>query len=154
MVESESTPSAAIICASVATHLRGMAAHHIINSDLLELVPDVLLEEVVRSPCIDVHVSTHGHQLRPRQVVQRDIVVEQLRNTDDVGVRWSLSGGSNLDVSKVIFPSCTERTFRKNSLNSSLLTTLSALRPSSFTVSCKNLAISIRTRRSFRCFSS
>lgn len=114
----------------------------------------MLLEEVVGSPSVDVHVSAHGHELRAGQVVERDVVVEELRDADDIVVRRSLSRRSDLRMSSSSYSGCGRHTLRKNSLNSSLLTTLSALRPSSFTVSCKNLAISIRTRKSFRCFSS
>lgn len=48
-----------------------------------------------------------------------------------------------------------ERTLRKNSLNSSDATIFSSpLSPVSRRVSCRNFAISSRTRKSFRCFSS
>lgn len=47
------------------------------------------------------------------------------------------------------------RTFRKNSLKASLpMMWALAFRPDSLTVSCKNLAISSRTRSNFLCFSS
>jgi len=47
----------------------GKSTHHVVDSDLLELVSDVLLQEVVRSPSIDVHVPAHGNKLGSRQVV-------------------------------------------------------------------------------------
>lgn len=114
----------------------------------------MLLDKVIGAPSVDVHVSTHGDQLSSRQIVQGDIIVEQLGDSDYVGLRRSLTSRSNLNVSAAHQIDTSVLTFRKNSLNSSLLTTLSAFRPPSLTVSCKNLAVSILARSNLRCFSS
>lgn len=130
-------------------------AHHVIHADALKLVPDLVLEEVVRAKGVDVDILAHGHELRTGQVVEGDVIVEELRDPNDIGLGWLLASRTNLGSSARVY---NERllvlTLRKNCLNSSLFTTLSAFRPDSRTVSCKNLAISIRTRSSLRCFSA
>ena len=70
--------------------------HHIVHSDLFQLVTDVLLEEVIGSPSVNVHVPAHGHKLWSRQVVERDVVVEELGDPNDIRMRRSLTGGSDL----------------------------------------------------------
>ena len=60
--------------------------HHVVHTDLLKLVADVLLEEVVGTPRVEVHVPAHGDELGTRQVVEGDIVVEEFGNADDVRV--------------------------------------------------------------------
>ena len=64
---------------------------HIINPDFLQFVSNMLFEEVIGTPCIDVHVSTHGDELRSGQVVERDIVVEELGDSNNVSLRGGLS---------------------------------------------------------------
>jgi hypothetical protein len=111
-------------------------AHHIINPDSLELASDLVFENIVGTESVHTDIFTHGNKLRSTQVIQRDIIMEQLGDSNDIGIRRGLSSGSYLYVSS---ETCTggirELTFRKNRLNSSLLMTLSILSPDPRTVS-------------------
>lgn len=128
--------------------------YHIIDSQRLETVADLVLQEVVGTERIDVEIFAHRDQLRTGQVVKSDIVVEQLSHPDDICLRGCLASRPDLLNERLPTGQLQRFTFRKNCLNSSLCTTVWALRPDSRTVSCKNLAISIRTRRSLRSFSA
>jgi hypothetical protein len=111
-------------------------AHHIINPDSLELASDLVFENIVGTESVYTNVFTHGHKLGSTQVIQCDIIMEQLGDSNDIGIGRGLSSGSYLYVSS---ETCTwgirELTFRKNRLNSSLLMTLSILSPDPRTVS-------------------
>lgn len=79
------------------THIRRRTsaasdAHHVVHADALKLVPDLVLEEVVRAESVDVDVLAHGDELRTGQVVEGDVVVEELRHPNDIGLRWFLAG--------------------------------------------------------------
>ena len=47
---------------------------------------DLVPEHRVRSERVEVHVPAHPHQLRPGQVVQRQVVLEYLADFDDIAV--------------------------------------------------------------------
>jgi hypothetical protein len=114
-----------------------------------------MFEDIVGTESVHTNVFTHGDKLRSTQIIQCDIVMEQLGDSYDIGIRRGFSSGSYLHVSSETFMwGIRELTFRKKRLNSSLLMTLSILSPDPRTVSCKNLAISIRTRSNLRCFSA
>jgi hypothetical protein len=132
----DSAPSAWIICL-INFHLFDLGlAHHIIDPDSLELASDLVLENIVGTESVHTNIFTHGNKLRSTQVIQRDIVMEQLGDSNDIGIRRGLSSGSYLYVSSETHMSDTAQlTFRKNRLNSSLLMTLSILSPDPRTVS-------------------
>lgn len=132
--------------------------YHIVNSNFLELATNLVFQEIIGTKGVDVHVSTHRDELGTGKVIKGNVIMEEFGNSNDIRLIGGLSSGSNLQPLKFqprthVVVKGKARTFRKNSLNSSLRTTLSALSPDSLTVSCKNLAISIRTRNSFLCFS-
>ena len=74
-------------------------AHHIVDSDSLELASDLVLEDVVGTESVHTDVFAHGNELRSTQIVKSDIVMEQLSNSDDIGIRRGFSSRSNLYIS-------------------------------------------------------
>jgi hypothetical protein len=62
-----------------------------------------MLEEVVRSKGVDVHVSAHADQLGSTQVVKSDIVVEQLGYPNDVLGQRLFTCRSDLQLGLVNF---------------------------------------------------
>jgi hypothetical protein len=95
-----------------------------------------VLENIVGTESVYTNIFTHGNKLRSTQVIQRDIIMEQLGDSDDIGIGWGLSSRSYLYVSSETYMSgIRELTFLKNRLNSSLLITLSILSPDPRTVS-------------------
>lgn len=43
-----------------------------------------MLQEVIRAKRIDIHVPAHANELRPAQVVERELILEQLGDLDDI----------------------------------------------------------------------
>jgi len=55
-----------------------------------------MLEDVVGTESIYTNVLAHGHQLRSTQIVKCDIVMEQLCDSDDIGIGGGDTSGSDL----------------------------------------------------------
>lgn len=72
--------------------------HHVVDTNLLETAADLVLEEVVGTEGVDVHVLAHRDELGAGQVVEGDVRVEELGDLDDVLVRGSLTSGTDLGV--------------------------------------------------------
>ena len=53
-------------------------------------------KEVIRAERVQAHVPTHGHELRAGQIVESEVIVEKLRNVDDVFGGWTLASNANL----------------------------------------------------------
>jgi len=95
----DSAPSAWIIYYISFDLFESGLAHHIIDPDSLELASDLMFKDIVGTKSIDTNVFTHGNKLRSTQIIQRDIVMEQLGDSNDIGIRRGFSSGSNLYVS-------------------------------------------------------
>lgn len=54
-----------------------------------------MLEEIVRTKGVDVHVSTHADELRSTEVIKCEVILEQLGDLDDVLWRGGFTGRSN-----------------------------------------------------------
>lgn len=65
-----------------------------------------MLEEVVGTECIDVDILAHRHELRPSQVVESNVVVEELGNANDVAFRGFLTSRADLQVSRGLNAMC------------------------------------------------
>lgn len=96
---SDSAPSAWIIYLISFDSFESGLAHHIINPDSLELASDLVFENIVGTESVYTNVFTHGNQLRSTQVIQRDIIMEQLGDSDNIGIGRSFSSGSYLGIS-------------------------------------------------------
>lgn len=67
----------------------------VVPTKLEESRANVATEEVVGAECVDAHVPTHGHKLRTGEVVERQVVVKQTRDVDDILRGGGLAGGPN-----------------------------------------------------------
>lgn len=54
-----------------------------------------MLEEIVRTEGVDVHVPTHADQLRSTEVIECEVILEQLGDLDDILWRGGFTGRSN-----------------------------------------------------------
>ena len=57
---------------------------------------DLVPQHHVCAERVEVHVPAHGHELRPRQVVERQVVLEDLAHGDDILGGGRLAGGAHL----------------------------------------------------------
>lgn len=137
----------------------------IVATELEETRADGAAEEVVSAERVEAHVAAGRDELGTGEVVEGEVVVEELGDIDNILFRGGFTSGTDLvksNAGRIGFSASGEKkvkrlrnTLRKNSLNASEPTMCAlAFRPDSRSVSCKNLAISRRTRRSFRAFSS
>lgn len=58
-----------------------------------------MFEDVVGTESVHTDIFTHGNELGSTQIIQCDIIMEQLRNSDDVGIGRGFSSRSDLYVS-------------------------------------------------------
>ena len=68
----------------------------VVSADSGESAADSGPEEVVGAEGVDAHVSAHGDELRARQVVQCEVVIEEPGNVDNVLGCRGLSGYADL----------------------------------------------------------
>jgi len=95
----DSAPSAWIIYYISFDLFESELAYHIIDPDSLELASDLMFENIVGTESVHTNVFTHGYKLRSTQVVQCDIIMEQLGDSDNIGIRRGFSSRSYLCVS-------------------------------------------------------
>lgn len=69
--------------ADVSQSIEGFT-HSIVFLDVFDTVSNLVLQEVIRPECIDVHVSTNGDQLRARQIIERKLIVKEFSNFDNI----------------------------------------------------------------------
>jgi len=58
-----------------------------------------MLENIVGTESVHTDVFTHGNKLRSTQIVQGDVIMEQLGDSNDIGIGRSFSSGSYLYIS-------------------------------------------------------
>lgn len=59
-------------------------SHLVVCSDGPQLHDELEAQEVVGADGLELQEAAEGHQLRPREVVQRQLVLEQLGEFDDL----------------------------------------------------------------------
>ena len=93
----ESTPSAWIIYKISGLSLyRQLETYHVIDSDSLKFGPNLMLEDVVHTESVDSNILAHRDELGSTQIVERDIVMEHLGHTNDIGVGGRFTSRSDL----------------------------------------------------------
>lgn len=55
-----------------------------------------MLEDVVHSESVDSDILAHGDKLGSTQIVERDIVMEHLGHTDNIGIGRGFTSRSDL----------------------------------------------------------
>lgn len=111
-------------------------------------------EKRIRTEGIEVHVPADADQLWPGKIVEGKVVLEDLADLDNIGLRRGLSGRANLD--SIVSRTETRETWRggggctlrKNSANSSFWALAAATgKPVSFSVCRRKLLTSLRVAR-------
>lgn len=132
----------------------------IVAVDVSQAGSDGVSQEVVSAKGVQIHIPTHAHQLRSGKILQRNVVIEQLGNANNILCRRRFTRGADLlycimSANIGTMPGQDKCTFLKNSWNSLEAVILSGdFTPLSRSVSWRNLAISMRTLSSLRFFSS
>jgi len=47
-------------------------------------MPDLVTEKCVWSDGVQVHIPAYGNQLRPREIVQSKVILEEFADLDDI----------------------------------------------------------------------
>lgn len=67
---------------------------------------DLVPEKSVGTKGVEVHIPAHAHQLWPGEVVEREIILKNLADFDDIGLSRGFSGCANLDTGVSWSDSC------------------------------------------------
>lgn len=71
----------------------------VITFELTEPVADIVSQYGVCAKGVEIHVSAHGDQLRAGKIIQRNVVLENLADLNELFPRGRLTAITDLDAS-------------------------------------------------------